>query len=88
MSRFPFEEDHRFRFGSFYELVARYMFIGSEPATGPARARTTPPRPRPVEPARQMPLPELPTPPSRLPPEVAVVARDAVIAEARLRGAL
>ena len=53
MSRFPFEEDRRFRFGSFYELVARYMFIGSEPETGPAPVRTTPPRPRPVRPATQ-----------------------------------
>jgi hypothetical protein len=31
MTRFPFEEDPRFRFGAFHELVRRYIFIGREP---------------------------------------------------------
>jgi hypothetical protein len=31
MARFPFEEDTRFRFGAFHELVRRYIFIGREP---------------------------------------------------------
>jgi len=31
MTRFPFEEDTRFRFGAFHELVRRYIFIGCEP---------------------------------------------------------
>ncbi len=31
MARFPFEEDPRFRFGAFHELVRRYIFIGREP---------------------------------------------------------
>lgn len=30
MARFPFEEDTRFRFGAFHELVRRYIFIGRE----------------------------------------------------------
>jgi len=31
MTRFPFEEDPRFRFGAFHQLVRRYVFIGREP---------------------------------------------------------
>lgn len=38
MARFPFEEDTRFRFGAFHELVRRYIFIGHEP---PATRRPT-----------------------------------------------
>jgi hypothetical protein len=38
MARFPFEEDLRFRFGAFHELVRRYIPIGREP----------PPEPRPT----------------------------------------
>ena len=43
MARFPFEEDTRFRFGAFHELVRRYIFIGREPPAGrtpTARAAT------------------------------------------------
>ena len=35
MTRFPFEEDARFRFGEFHELVHRYIVIGRRPP--PAR---------------------------------------------------
>lgn len=50
MTRFPFEEDPRFRFGAFHELVRRYIFIGREPpsdrlpATKPAAERKSTPR--------------------------------------------
>jgi hypothetical protein len=43
MARFPFEEDTRFRFGAFHELVGRYIFIGREPPAErrpPARPAT------------------------------------------------
>ena len=49
MARFPFEEDPRFRFGAFHELVRRYIFIGREspadrrpPAKPAAGRRSTP----------------------------------------------
>jgi hypothetical protein len=49
MTRFPFEEDTRFRFGAFHELVRRYIFIGREapadrrpPARPAAGRRSTP----------------------------------------------
>ena len=32
MSRFPFEEDYRHRFGEFEEWRGRYLFIGDAPA--------------------------------------------------------
>jgi hypothetical protein len=41
MARFPFEEDQRFRFGAFHELVRRYIFIGRDPTADrrpPAKA--------------------------------------------------
>ncbi len=50
MARFPFEEDTRFRFGAFHELVRRYIFIGREPAADrrppakPAVGRRSTPR--------------------------------------------
>lgn len=49
MARFPFEEDSRFRFGAFHELVRRYIPIGREPpaaapADGPAAGRHSTPR--------------------------------------------
>jgi hypothetical protein len=50
MTRFPFEEDPRFRFGGFNELVRRYIFIGREP---PAERR---PRPKAAEGRRSTPL--------------------------------
>jgi hypothetical protein len=36
MSRFPFEEDSRHRFGEFHrEWTGRYIFIGRSPCTDP-----------------------------------------------------
>ena len=61
MARFPFEEDPRFRFGAFHELVRRYIFIGREP---PADRRP------PAEPAagrRSTPLIDRSRPPAHRP---------------------
>jgi hypothetical protein len=35
MSRFPFEEDYRHRFGEFEEWRGRYIFIGRHPCVDP-----------------------------------------------------
>jgi hypothetical protein len=37
-TRFPFEEDFRFRCGEFHKLRHRYIFIGSRPHPGPSPA--------------------------------------------------
>lgn len=48
MARFPFEEDFRFRFGGFHDLVPRYVPIGRVPpsANGRAAGRHSTPRGR------------------------------------------
>ncbi len=50
MSRFPFEEDFRHRFGEFQEWTGRYLFIGRCACSGP--------QPR-LEPTVLQPLPRV-----------------------------